>query len=189
MSKQRAKSARWTCNDRQLFAMTDVFVMGGHCKAFPEELCCCGTNSISRSARPGPMRALWQFRRGFVEVVHLSAELWLRHADELTRRQPIREVQLTTRPEAESRSEPENSSLYCRISWRDWCQTSVLSTPLTQSKSTRVYLKDLRLRGESWGTQDDVIQAVLSEYWPRIQFTLPPLPASRPLTSLARQRH
>ncbi len=50
----------------------------------------------------GLLRAV--FRRGFAERVEASAEMWLKHAADLTARHPIRSVRLATFPKTEGRS-------------------------------------------------------------------------------------
>jgi uncharacterized protein (TIGR02996 family) len=48
----------------------------------------------------GPWWSVFDFRRGFVEHVTLKADDWCRYAERLLATQPIREVTLTTRLEA-----------------------------------------------------------------------------------------
>lgn len=61
----------------------------GQWSRFPKEL----HIAVATARDCGP----WTFRRGFVEVIQLTSEHWLQHADELTRLAPLREVELTTR--------------------------------------------------------------------------------------------
>lgn len=42
----------------------------------------------------------WEFRRGFVEVVHCSKTDWLAHGKQIVRAAPVREVRLDAKPEA-----------------------------------------------------------------------------------------
>lgn len=63
----------------------------------------------------------WNFRRGFVHAITLSAADWLTHADRLLACQPIREVALTSLPEVEWQAV---GGTRCRLrgrpSWLTW---------------------------------------------------------------------
>jgi uncharacterized protein (TIGR02996 family) len=62
----------------------------------------------------GPWWPVFAFRRGFVEYLALPAEHWCRYAERLRATQPIREVTLTTRLEAnvKLRSRPPEFAVF-----------------------------------------------------------------------------
>jgi uncharacterized protein (TIGR02996 family) len=85
-------------------------------------------------------------RRGFIEVLHLTAEDWLRHADALVKLTPIRQVHLTTMPLVQFRTEPARGGM----SWTWLAGRKMLGC-------------NKRLHPV----------ALLFHYWPRICFFMP----------------
>ncbi len=103
----------------------------------------------------------WNFRRGFIHSVTCTSAYWLTHADTLRTQQPLRAVELTTRPEVE---ESTTGTLF-------------------PSSSPPGYHERRRLPGKPWRTWEKLgrpanavaaMQALLGSYWPGIAFRLPP---------------
>jgi len=63
---------------------------------------------------------LRHFRRGFVESVTLSAEVWLQYADALAQAAPIREVTLTTEPVLRWYNVGDSTVYYLRRPGGEW---------------------------------------------------------------------
>ncbi len=59
---------------------------------------CLPVDLLRRPVQVDAWQKIYQFRRGFVESLTLTAADWLAHADAITAAQPIREVTLTTWP-------------------------------------------------------------------------------------------
>lgn len=108
------------------------------------------------------------YGRGFVEKAVCSASDWLAHADELMRGMPLREVELTTRPDIESWDDRENACY--RILLRAG------SRLVNASISHKEIVENVRTLTEYDRESAWVIERILKNHWPRIAFTLPPAP-------------
>lgn len=99
------------------------------------------------------------WRRGFVERVRLSSEDWLRHADDLVRLTPLREVELTTVPTVIRKSKKFRLSEW-PYSHRIWGFAGRES--------------GVEIRGSSDARHR--VELCLHAAWPEIRFVLPSAP-------------
>lgn len=126
-----------------------------------------------------PKNGCCVWRRGFVEKVRLSSEDWLRHADDLVRVTPLREVELTTLP---------------RNEWGtpQWSENAFLRMRIDETKYEAYF--DGRGRHRitrqlpMGALHDDVLDA-LKESWPGIKFTLPPAPSFSTAATVLRRNN